>query len=220
MARTTATPKTRMTIEDRRAICTALLAHKFTRIYDGLRARENAAAVAAWNTVHAPYIAMMSQMPEGAFRTDTSIAVNAGGYSLNLRYGGGSRGGWRRSVGEDDHGGEAVSMREFCEYTVNLTDETLIDEIKDIVAQQRATDTERSTLDVELTSTLQKFQSFEALEEAWPEIETFTRARMKERGLYAKPNLPAVLLFDLTRKLDLPPEEVDEPEVAEEPEPA
>jgi hypothetical protein len=80
-----ATPKTRMVIDDRDAIRRALLIHKFQAKYDVLRARENLAAIAAWGQVHTPHKATMDKLPKTAFRVDTTVSVNAGGYSATLR---------------------------------------------------------------------------------------------------------------------------------------
>jgi hypothetical protein len=207
-----------MVIDDRDAIRRALLIHKFQAKYDVLRARENLAAIAAWGQVHTPHKATMDKLPKTAFRVDTTVSVNAGGYSATLRYGGGHRGGWyfagKRKFGapiELESPAEGVRLIEFYDFgAVNLKDQMLIDEVQDILTKQNELDEQVQDLDTRVQATLAKFTTFEALEEAWPEIETFVQARMKERGIYVKPQLPAVLLIDLTKDLELPPEEISQ----------
>ena len=212
------TKAVRLNNEDRDDIASRLIRHRFQAEYTALAVRENAIALAAWKQIHGKYEAAMAKLPEGAFPFDYDIQVNAGGWSGTFCYGGSGKS-WNRYRPDGRYGfeqAEPVGKLEFNDYgdhdTVNLTDPDLIDEARAVLTGWKELSEKVGTLYKKTRETLGKFTTFDSLLEKWPEAEQFIRARQKERGIYVAPSLPATLIFDLTKELELPPEEAEDGE--------
>jgi hypothetical protein len=181
--------KTRLLKADRDAIRVALLEHKFAPRVAALKRAREAAALALYDRLHAPHLKAMAALPEWAFGRRNNLLVKTYGRLYTLEF----------ADAED-----RPVLHKYLGH-IELGTTTQADDIEALTREDKTIVDERLEMAHKVTAALEKFSSFEDAIKAWPEAASFFNARMKERGLVV--NLPAVMLMDLTKQLDLPPDD-------------
>ncbi len=187
--------KIRLYKADREVIAADLTAHKFDPIEAALAAQEYLLADEVYKRAYSEADRRwIDNSPKGALPTKGRLKVNAAGCRHVLRF------------GANPDAPRAIFEKHEYSYTLSLeAGDDLGERINAHAMACKEATTERDTTLHQVEATLAKFSTFDALLDAWPEAETFIKARMTNRpGLVS---VPAVILTDLTAKLDLPPED-------------
>lgn len=142
----------------------------------------------------------ISKAFSGAFERSTyGFRVNAGGYRVEV--GGELRSRWVRFE-QARHEGYTVVSR-YSDYH-NLTDEKLIEEVKDFADRYRRFDETCATAYNEAMAVLNTCTTGKKLAEAWPEAMEVIGDLIPE----GERTLPVVQVADVNRKFGLPPKKI------------
>lgn len=192
-------PKTRLTHDDRQAIREAIIAHKYKPIDAAHAATEAALAEELRVKLCGDYLKTMEKAPKGAFPTTNSLVVEIDGKRRHLSFGGKYPDQvYHRVFSEHYSTGTAWKTR--------AEGEPLALKIVAWMDAVEATKSERSNLISITRATLDGFRTFDDLLDGWPDASRFITEVWRRRGAYLPPQLPAVVLADLSAKLDLPPD--------------
>lgn len=198
--------KTRLYKADRQAICKTIIEHKFSPMEAALLAEENALAAEAREIAYGKFLEMIERLPNGAFQTRMAVTVTVDGERHQLYFG-------ARSWGDGAVQHRVFDVHEYSPILRLLGDSPFGSRVKDWARRVMSAKTERDLLNRRTYATLEKFTTFDALIEAWPEANKFIVECWRERPTYVA-NLPTVVLSELSTALDLPPDADEAVEVA------
>lgn len=187
--------KTRLLASDREAIRNAVVAHKFNPIFAALADEEKAIGAMLYERLYDKAIrAAMKRLPKGALPTKCGVSVNCAGQRHHV----------------DLPESEPIFYKHYYGETIALpAGDALCERIKDRASREEAAKSDRSHAKKVTDATLAQFRTFEDLAVAWPEADSFIKARWQTRPDYTA-NVPAVVLKDLSVALDLPPDDLAE----------
>jgi hypothetical protein len=207
--------KTRLNNDDRAAIAVAIVDYKYAPLIALNRALEYELASLVYDRIYSADVRRkMAALPAGAFKEvdDITVAVNGQKYKLDFSADNYDVLGSNPAGRDDDRLLKPVLYKHADRSYSSLPALLLTDEDSlgaRIVAwsQEReelrqAPATARSKLDAALAS----YRYFDDLVTSFPEAERFILTRWRERPEGGSPGVPAVVLKDLARELDLPPE--------------
>lgn len=191
--------KTRLFKADRQAICRAIIEHKFSPIEAALLVEENALAAEARVVAYGKHLKVIEDLPNGALPTSSSVSVTVDGGRHTLYF------------GAHGYGSDKIYCRVFDAHEYNpilslLGDDPFGARVKDWALRVKAVSEERTLLDRRTYATLDRFTTFDALIEAWPEANKFITECWRARPGYVAA-LPAVVMSELSSALDLPPDD-------------
>lgn len=187
--------KTRLFKDDREAIRAALVGHKYDPIFAAREREEFALAAEVWDHIYAAHKAAMAKLPAGALPESDHITVRAYGKYVTLHFG---RGDFLKRPKRrlfDAH--KRVWEAPACD---------LAERVERWAQAGEDLKKERNEMGVKLDAALASFRTFDDLLAAWPDAERFITKRWRERPEYASSQLPAPVLTDLSKALDLPPD--------------
>ncbi len=187
--------KTRLLASDREAIRNAVVAHKFDPLFAALADEEKAIGALVYERLYdKPTRTAMKRLPAGAFPTKCGVSVNCAGQRHHV----------------DLPASAPILYKHYYGETLALpAGDTLCERIKERAAREETIKSDRAHAKKVTDATLAQFRTFDDLAVAWPEADTFIKARWQTRPDYTA-NVPAVVLKDLSAALDLPPEEIAE----------
>lgn len=215
--------KTRLNKGDRDNIAAAIIEYKYKPDIAANRAQEYALAKAVYERVYTADVRKkMAALPDGAFPKEDDLTAAVNGQKFELHF----------SARRHDELGSnaAVAFGDKSKYLPVLykhhsgystppmlsimDDDPLGASIVEWRRERDRLKEEPGRMRQKLDATLSQFLYFDDLVSQFPEAEKFILKRWRERPEGGSPGVPAVVIKDLARELDLPPDVEDEAEAA------
>lgn len=202
--------KTRLNSSDRETLTEQIVGHKFNRL-QLLREQEefDLAKEAYAKAYPATLVAKMGAMPKGSFPTDTDICVSVSGKRFDLNFSPTRWGhpyAWEAAAKPADAEQRPFLYKHYQDVALAILDgDDFGDRAVANQEQEESLQKERQDMLIRVRATLDNFRYFDDLLTAFPEAESFIMKRWRERPEGGSPGVPAVVIKDLARALDLPP---------------